>query len=143
MKAKELMIGDWVMPLKKKLKGIPGKVITIDGGTNVCWIDSKDYSCLVPCSDVERIPLTPEILEKNGFRLMQDVYVLASEKWQIYIIQDVGKWSIDIRNEIAAKDDLGRADLVTFLRDWTLNFYVHELQQALRLCGIDKEIIVC
>lgn len=142
MKAKELMIGDWVRPLKKKLKGIPGKVITIDGGTDVCWIDSKDYSCLVPCSDVERIPLTPEILKKNGFENVSVIIVgTAKMRWV----------SEDTRTEITIwMDDTLPMEIVknVYYEDevsYTLPFpgTVHRLQQALRLCGIDKEIVVC
>ena len=142
MKVKELMIGDWVMPLKKKLKGIPGKVITIDGGTDVCWIDSKDYSCLVPCSDVERIPLTPEILEKNGFENVSVIIVgTAKMRWV----------SEDTRTEITIwMDDTLPMEIVknVYYEDevsYTLPFpgTVHQLQHALRLCEIDKEIIVC
>ena len=126
MKATELMVGDWVMPLKKKLKGIPGKVTTIDGGTGVCWIDSEDYSYLVPCSDVERIPLTPEILEKNGLTLSFNGNFFPEDKH--YVL------------EISVEDGY------IF---WTINGheyglmplrYVHELQHALNLCGIEKEI---
>lgn len=133
MKANELMIGDWVMPLKKKLKGIPGRVVTIDGGTGVCWIDSNEYSCLVPCSDVERIPLTSEIFEKNfnehipGINLMYDLkgpYMVSNEngQWVFGLVKDAGENS-------------ARYPLVKIS-------FVHELQHALRLCGINKEIVL-
>lgn len=76
MKANELMVGDWVMPLQKRFRGIPGQVVTIDGGTDTCWIDCDDYSSLIRCGDVEEIPLTPEILEKNGWVETSGYWVL-------------------------------------------------------------------
>lgn len=133
MKANELMIGDWVMPLKKKLKGIPGKVVTIDGGTGVCWIDSEDYSCLVPCSDVERIPLTTEILEKNFNESLPGINLMYDLKGPYMVSNENGQWVFGL-----VKDDgenSARYPLVKIL-------FVHELQHALRLCGIDKEIVL-
>ncbi len=128
MKANELMARDWVMPLKK-LKGIPGKVVTIDGGTDICWIDSKYYSCLFRCSDVEGIPLTPEILEKNGFeRDFEDGSLIWVDE------QDVTEvvWGGTI---LTIHGENGHLELDTCM-------YVHELQHALRLCGIEKEIVL-
>jgi hypothetical protein len=143
MKAKELMIGDWVMPLKKKLKGIPGKVITIDGGTNVCWIDSKDYSCLVPCSDVERIPLTPEILEKNGFEKFDFSHFQIGDRR--LVLDADGRWAGPLSWHWVVTEMDTNAKGQPVVLDYyvaTIN-YVHELQHALRLCGIYKEIVVC
>ena len=141
MKSEELMVGDCVMPLKK-LKGIPGKVVTIDGGTDICWIDSKYYSCLIRCSDIEGIPLTPEILEKNGFRHEANKnYVCYAGKAKI-AVQFRDKVAIQVSNEFKGKDNNGRADLVSFLRDWTDVLYVHYLQHVIRLCGIEKEIVL-
>ena len=99
----------------------------------------------VPCVNIkvgkglEPIPLTEDILVLNGFYKRHNVWIWANEKGRIYI-QHSDKWSIDIRNEIAPKDDLGRADLVSFIRDWAGCFYVHDLQHAILICGMDKEI---
>lgn len=126
MKSEELMVGDCVMPLKK-LKGIPGKVVTIDGGTDICWIDSKYYSCLIRCSDIEGIPITPEILEKNGFeRDFEDGSLIWVDE------QDVTEvvWGGTI---LTIHGENGHLELDTCM-------YVHELQRALRLCKIDKTI---
>ena len=135
MKANELMIGDWVRPLKKKFGGIPGRIITIDGGTNTCWIDSDEYSCLVSCSDVERIPLTPEILEKNGF--VQNPRSKSRRSHQIctdsvYISWWRGRLNILFKPFIGHSTNHVNVD----------GKYVHELQHALRLCGIEKEIVL-
>lgn len=140
MRAEELQIGDWVMPLKKKLKGIPGKVITIDGGTGVCWIDSKDYSCLVPCSDVERIPITPEILEKNGFEKLDFSHFQIGDRR--LVLDADGRWDGPLSWHWVVTEMDTNAKGQPVVLDYyvaTIN-YVHELQHALRICGITKEI---
>lgn len=77
---------------------------------------------------IKPIPLTPEILEKNG---------LANDYYGSYFKEDE-----HMLLEISSSED-GIS--------WTINFheygilkleYVHQLQHALKLCGIDKEIVV-
>lgn len=133
------MIGDWVMPLKKKLKGIPGRVVTIDGGTNVCWIDNKDYSCLVPCSDVERIPITPEILEKNFEN--REVRILAGTKTHYCLVNDYFALAVSEYTDSTWEVEYTNCE-AHFPLIRNLVGYVHELQHALRLCGIEKEIVL-
>ena len=128
------------MPLKKKLKGIPGKVITIDGGTGVCWIDSKDYSCLVPCSDVERIPITPEILEKNGFEKLDFSHFQIGDRR--LVLDADGRWDGPLSWHWVVTEMDTNAKGQPVVLDYyvaTIN-YVHGLQHCLKLVGIDKEI---
>lgn len=78
--------------------------------------------------DLEPIPLTLEILEKNGFvRELSDCGIdYSSEVYKLRIIRrrnDEG-WTIYANHFGLDKKDL----------------FVHELQHALRLCGIEKEI---
>ena len=73
------------------------------------------------------IPLTAEILEKNGFEWRAYGVVLAGE--DMALVQCGDYWKI--------KPNQDSND--TFCYIW----YVHELQHALRLCGInDKEIVL-
>lgn len=75
-------------------------------------------------AEIEPIPLTPEILEKNGFRFSRFY------GWQIkepeLTIDFVGDTPHFLLDEI-------------FFCDCP---YVHTLQHALRLCGIEKEVKV-
>ena len=123
MKAEELMIGDWVY---SSFADVPCKVISIDtiinGFTsvqvsNVKW--KKDIVSLSP------IPITPEILEKNGF---SDDY--RNYDYNLSYAQSCGDIiGVAIYGRKAAIEDM----------DFK---YVHELQHALRLCGIEKEIVL-
>ena len=88
-------------------------------------------------NDIEPIPLTPKILEKNGWTYNDEDEKFAPQTWVGggLMLQDA--------------DDGGYCIVVT--SDWddedTNNtpfniLYVHELQHALRLCGIKKEIVL-
>ena len=104
----------------------------IDGDTGN---DELDYEGLVG------IPLTPEILEKNGFK-NSSVVIIGTRKM---------RWvSDDTRTEITIwMDDTLPMEIVknVYYEDevsYTLPFpaTVHELQHALKLCGIGKEIMI-
>ena len=123
MKANELMIGDWVYS-SFTLSKLPCKVTYLklhESGygsvetTNVIGV--KDIASLSP------IPLTPEILEKNGF--VKESRECHSKTLQYCVLID-GLW-IDVSGENYFEGKLE---------------FVHQLQHALRLCGIEKEIVL-
>lgn len=137
MKANELMIGDWVLNRKKFTDVKPIRLTQVDfclwkaDGTY-----AKDY---IEC---DPIPLTPEILEKNGFAYNANT---ADYEFKIsagdgttrvgLTCRDCGYW--DLRIWVISKfmDD---EDIEITISSRALK--VHELQHALRLCGIKKEI---
>ena len=119
MKTEDLMVGDWFMS-----KGHPAQVVMILKGGYYDEVRLKNklmfYDIQIP-KYLEPIPLTNEILEKNG---------IAES-----IIDGVFYESISGRS-ITRQDDFYYMDgiIAVELR------YVHELQHALRLLKIDKEI---
>ena len=126
MKANELMVGDYLMH-----NGFPYRVIQIDGIVRDGWmIENGEEDCGEP------IPLTPEILEKNGFK-----WLLRDSKYITYCIKEstihVTKYKVTGEWLICA----GASGSATkrFVEVSCVN-YVHELQHALKLCGIKKEI---
>ena len=70
--------------------------------------------------EVQPIPITPEILERNGIR-----YQFGMPWYQ---------GGADGAFEFRYRSDDGSTQVQVPVR------YVHELQHALRLCGIEKEI---
>lgn len=125
MESSELMIGDWVKSLKEDHSGEYGQVIDIDHHNTVLL----EYKCVNYYTDVEHIepiPLTTEILEKNGFTRYGQVYANL-QQW-------VGKFG-DKRKSFVQDIRTG---------EWGMNDvwinYVHELQHILKLCKIEKEI---
>ena len=104
---------------------------------------SKEYEPIEIAEDkLFPIALTTEILEKNNFERLRVSWVLKRNDYCVTIQFINGKWSLTTTNMLAGKDERGRNDLVSFCHDWVETLYVHELQHALRLCGIDKEIML-
>ena len=138
MKINELMIGDWVnysiLNLNAKVFSILGNhtigIQFVDKNNKIEAIHGLLEETIIP------IPLTEEILVKNGFEKQEDV-----NEWSYYKTKD-GKgqymilWSMDYNYlEIGSyTDEFGEFNRLGTMR------YVHQLQQALRLCGIEKEI---
>lgn len=130
MKANELMIGDWVFVHEPECKG--HQVDLIDLANEQVGCDGEIYGF----DDIRPIPLTPEILEKNGF--VQNPRSKSRRSHQIctdsvYISWWRGRLNILFKPFIGHSTNHVNVD----------GKYVHELQHALRLCGIKKEISLC
>lgn len=132
MKANELMIGDFLRYKQDfphtHLQGKLVKVCGIDGRVDVRTIDDGIFHDSEHPDWLEPIPITPEILEKNGFgdeEMSDDNY--GNE---IQIDLSLDEWT---HEEETGAIISGYGKKIK---------YVHELQNALRLCGIEKEIIV-
>lgn len=109
-------------------------------GINRSWIAGCENGGCIHMSNVEPIPLTPEILEKNGFEkwgnhswyneILRQIYVRI-----VYLPEkdrDLHSsiWHFDFPCVVSAI-----ANGVSFRCD-----YIHELQHVLKLCCIKKEI---
>lgn len=139
MKANELMIGDWVT-FKDAVEDnyiLPVKIVGIgyqyEGGEDECLVQiGSSESCDIIDIDDEivGIPLTAEILEKNGFIGIMggNGIEYTSEEFKLRVIYRINNegWTIYANHFGFDKKDL----------------YVHKLQHALRLCGIEKEITI-
>ena len=145
MKAKELMIGDWVK-LKTygvsdkyertleyiyvKIAEIGGCLITIEYNNEI-----KEPYRICENTEIEPIPLTEEILEKNGFEnIGDDTYQLEEKPFWFWV--DFFRHTYGCEYDTSTyeyEDDEHRLKLYGIPS-------VHELQHALRLCGIEKEI---
>lgn len=142
MKTEELMIGDFVNfhleIFSTDYEGIEtvhdevleiGKVSALNSIGNVWVIDSEGEEHQVTKYEIEPIPLTKEVLEKNGF--IGKVYLwidVGDEKTLIYYPFE-HRLTLQYRNKC---EILFRCQC----------FSVHEFQHALKLCGIEKEIMV-
>ena len=135
MKANELMVGDYIM-LYKDIYII--EEISSKGWAHIIHNDGSN--CRVPLStdyilgELTPVPLTAEILEKNGFIKHTDYCWLISE--------NNGRRLIEYRTDYL--DGLLRISYAEepFSKLMIKVKYVHELQHALRLCNINKEIIL-
>ena len=139
MKAEELMIGDWV----RFPSGID-KVVDLPyiEGKGICASFAASATLFpIPVAMIEPIPLTPEILEKNGF--------VKREMWlaEWYALEYNEEWTDNIRvkfhDQFPWPVDWGDACIVEQGRYFSCAIhFIHELQHALKLCGINKEIVI-
>ena len=132
MKANELMIGDWVRCGQRFaiIKELYNGYVTI-----LCSINGQNEYVEETYDNIDPIPLTLEILKKNKLNILNininnsytNILGYFDEDennlLEIYIEEDEIWWSISYAE-------------YTILR----LRYVHELQHALKLCGIKKEI---
>ena len=128
MKVNKLQIGDYV-----NYRGQIIKVTSLydKGGSNeVGW--SNKESVWVNGRCIEPIPLTPEILEKNGFKQIGEKFTRGE------IDDDLIEIIPSINNSYRIKVSV--ADLMVSCSIW--GSHVHQLQHALRLCGITLNIEV-
>lgn len=144
MKANELfkfnlMIGDWVFFATRltKINGIA------EGGFSV----NLEHEGWQSISAIEPIPLTAEILEKNGFKfdgsgqrsmmLISGPHFSEGIRYNIYVGLKKKTIEVFVAHPVEKSPNWRKSNKV-YLE--VCGLYVHELQHALRLCGIEKEI---
>ena len=124
MKATELMIGDLVAQkysgLLLKVSEVRPPYIIADGEDGHFHEDT-----------LEPIPLTEERLLANGFYYERNIgYVYEYSEYEVI----VDLWDNSYRI-------LHNRDVMMNIQCYS-NVFVHELQHALRLCDVDKEITI-
>jgi len=130
MEANELMIGDWVYrpDCYDKVKEIRQNGI----------IGLDNLRGLIGFSEIKPIPLTPEILEKNGFEKALQISDTepfdTDEEGNKHYSYNKTFWGWYQQDNIFCIPANGMG--------WLYIKYVHQLQHALRLCKIEKEIIL-
>lgn len=130
MKATDLMIGDWVLMDMNFSEENPiytqpdYRHYQIKNGEDINL--ACETNCLGDADVYLPIPLTPEILEKNGFESQHNVgYVL--EHYDDYTII-VDLWNHTLKILMNYK--------VVFEKEYFDTIPLQELQHALKLCGI-------
>jgi len=130
LNTRKLMIGDWV-----KTNPSCGK-LSCDIESNIAMVSEIGFSDLSLDSikgrysddELEPISLTKDILKKNGFEKNQEYgYYIGQSNSGYYVYFNDNHLSIQAGN-----------DIIEFA--WCE--YVHELQHALELCGIEKKIVL-
>lgn len=136
IKISDLSIGDWVRHTfyEENLQ-----IKRIDGESERLLVEKGLMSVSCHLDHFEPIPLTPEILEKNGFtRWVQgsnkgDYYLDSPRTKRVWLYYDFGTYKMAyIRNTGGCETFFKCRDIAS----------VHQLQHALRLAGVEKEIEV-
>ena len=128
MKAKELMVGDWVKYGKKK-----HQCYNVCGHTNHVMLDNGVFTNVM---NIEPIALQRVHLVKNGFKAKDadDCIFVYNNGYEVKVMFDDGSPEEGLESYIFLKIDFADKDMTMEIR------YVHELQHALRLFEVDKEI---
>ena len=134
IKISELSIGDWV----RDKNGIIAKVRAIENWSDGYVLNVQTVSgtiCTLTATGALPIPLTPEILEKNGFRKLDRFNEYVIGEWDSNPFIAVRLAEKFVEPTILVKNGGTSAHLFGPLGE-----NVHQLQHALRLAGVEKEI---
>ena len=123
MKANDLMLGDLVYYIHTEDGIAPYKEVIRIKAEDLC----RD-ACIIE-THYEPIPLTAEILEKNGWCSRMN------GTGEFYLKNPLVNAAIVTRTITGFQMNHGPFSGLSI-------HYVHELQHAFRLCGIDKEIVL-
>lgn len=134
---KELSVGNWVY---NKHHGKAIQITPFDFFTHT-HRDGMQYLIenpkLVSGKDFEPIEITPEILEKNGFEKREFINEInCKEEYWIYC-DDYYSLIISEINDKLYK--VKHHSVISLIEQLYIS-YIHQLQNALTLCGISKEI---
>lgn len=130
MKAEDLMIGD-IVTFKDCQNDENPTVVKIwqinQDGDAFAFIDNDEtLDGIVIDDEVVGLPLTPEILEKNGFKIEIANY---TPDWKRCILNP----NFFLEDRLNGFYHFNGNHLAKIQ-------YIHELQHALKLCGIEKTI---
>jgi hypothetical protein len=142
LKISDLSVGDWVYygneTTPYSIRSIYCK------GIQDCVVlnDEKFSDGVIAIVDrLTPIPITSEILEKNGFEFEK------ASRWHICELEDKTRINVWIGRNNEGRIEVSKPDLFDdgyhfkYADIEVLNIAVHQLQDALRLAGVDKEIV--
>lgn len=140
MDIKELSIGDWVCYTGKCIDGIgPNRKITYIERDTCGFLIGLDYGAFhyssAKIEDIAPIPITPEILEENGWmRVGENDYRTVWYRNNIIITfrPSTGAFIVERHQEGHPRLILVRLVIG----------YLHQLQRALLMCGEEIKIVL-
>ena len=146
MKVEELMVGDLLRVNKEGVCIPKGTIVTVRAIDSTNKLEPKGLIGAASCESVEDrsinggvwvdflepIPLTSEILEKNGFKKEGSWFVIEDDYYDVSIGEITDSiWRVEYCNM-----EFSVFDCILHIAS------VHELQHALKFCGVDKEIVI-
>lgn len=122
LKISDLSVGDWV-----RYRDREWQVCSIYQFTGEVGLFRKDSQICESIEDIDPIPITPEILETNRWeRNDEDEYMEYYGDPTSNIAHTKGTFHYRVNSPEVS----------------VVCYFVHQLQHALRLAGVDKEIVM-
>ena len=153
LKISDLSVGDWVQ-INGRLRKVSVTADTWDGKSDALvgyirheWPNGYKEVHYKPIEAVKPIPITAEILEKNGFTRRSGEFpiyeytTLLGKMLRITVVSLNHPYSyIACRIEDTSKElhEFGRIPVSSSVDRSPI--HIHDLQHALRLAGVDREI---
>lgn len=140
MNAKELMMGFYVQLNKDSHFFEKGQILRVLSITYYKYLaasvkcqDASGYVCMLEIDNLDPIPLTVDVIKDFGFEKTSSLvprYILDDDLYTVFA-KDIydGAWLIDVLDN---KFNLPDQSAIVY--------HVHQLQQWLRLCGIEREV---
>ena len=135
----DLSVGDWVRVRMCKWDyddpdTLDAKVLSIEGDSVGVGYDNSDIVMSAFVDDLQPIPITAEVLEKNALEYIDDdndavIFLCCDMFWARLCVGDTF-WQVGIHSE-------DRLDAVVCDVK-----HIHEFQHALRLAKVGKEIVL-
>lgn len=140
IKVEDLGVGDWVrVQMCKCDYGDPdtldAKVLSIVGNSVGVGYDNSGIVISAFVDDLRPIPITTEVLEKNGLEQNSNCLDYRSIIGNIYcsISKGIKCWYVNIY-------DISNSPHTPIFKAHII--HIHELQRALRLAKVEKEIVL-
>ena len=141
MKPTDIQLGDW---FRIRYQNAENQTVTTNfqvsqaikfkvTGSTYVWSDENGN--MGDIEKIEPIPLTDVILKKNGFDCSDP------EVKQYHFVEDGRGYHFSLRQMYNRKKENDGYSFYAF-NVLSLVIYVHELQHAFRVCGIEKEIVI-
>lgn len=133
MNETELMLGDWVHLTDKDVNARVTELRS-DGHDALVVTDHGEVDMLI---DLEPIPLTGMILERNGFEKTNETHRVLEYR----LCDGVARMNVKFNHTNDYVDI--HFDTINSMRFVSIKkryMSVHDLQHAMRMCGIEKEI---
>lgn len=141
MRIEDLMVGDWVICTYPSINK-PVKVMEIRTvGDKKVIIDNNGINLVFRRTFIDPIPLTPEILEKNGFGKFDFPDIEKQHKWYLRLdtLSYISLWTREL-NDNSSNGWMCNIEKQPAASGCVMIVYTHELQHLLKLVGINKEI---
>lgn len=134
MKVEDLMIGDWI---QYQYTGGIFQIVEISKTEGIKQFEDQPFFKL---NGIIPIPLTPEILKKNGF--VNSYIDLSLNKDSVYKYNHFYTGNSVIVDMESNKLIVKYENNIWMNLPYNRTIYVHELQHVLKHCEIKKEIII-